>query len=281
LTIDGHQHFWSVGDGRYDYPRATDGVLYRDFGPEDLAASLARGRIDQTIVVQAVEAEWETRHLLSISSSTDWIAGVVGWCDLGQQTARGVLDGYLNAGPLVAVRPMLQKHDDASWLLSGNASSTLDWLAGKGLVFEALVDVRHLEVVASLAGRHPDLSIVVDHMAKPWRHPDKMSEWSTGMRQVSKHANSHVKVSGYPFAVAGDDEGYADLCRSLLDWFGTDRLIWGSDWPVSIRHLPYERTLARAHAAFSEAVWEQVGHANAQRVYGILRPGKIIEEEVR
>jgi L-fuconolactonase len=273
VTIDSHQHFWSVSSGRYDYPRPSDGVIYRDFAASNLAPMLAAAGVDQTIVVQAVDAEWETGELLTVATVHRWIAGVVGWCDLGRKDASTTLAGYMENGRLVGVRPMLQKQDDASWLLAPDASANLDWMAGRGLVFDALVDVRHLPVIEDLVVRHPMLPVVIDHMAKPWRQPDRVEEWSAGIQSLGRYQNCHVKVSGYPFADSHAHDGYADLVASLLDWFGSDRLIWGSDWPVSTRHLPYEQGVARARQAFGEADWDKAGHANAARVYGLKPTG--------
>jgi L-fuconolactonase len=273
VTIDSHQHFWSVSSGRYDYPRPSDGVIYRDFGASDLAPMLAAAGVDQTIVVQAVDAEWETRDLLTVAMVHRWIAGIVGWCDLGRKDASTTLASYMASGRLVGVRPMLQKQDDASWLLGPDASANLDWMAGRGLVFDALVDVRHLPVLRDLVVRHPTLSVVIDHMAKPWRQPDRVKDWSAGIQSLGQFENCHVKVSGYPFTDSSATDGYADLVVSLLDWFGSDRLIWGSDWPVSTRHLAYEQCVARARKAFGNVGWDKVGHANAASVYRLNPTG--------
>jgi L-fuconolactonase len=100
-----------------------------------------------------------------------------------------------------------------------------------------------------------------------------VEEWSAGIQRLGRYQNCHVKVSGYPFAGSHEDDGYADLVGSMMDWFGSDRLLWGSDWPVSTRHLPYEQCLVRAKQAFGEADWDKVGHANAARVYGLKPAG--------
>ena len=267
--IDTHQHFWNVDDRRYHFPSRQDGVIYRNFGPDDLTPAFAKAGVDRSIAVQAAEGEWETVSLLDQSRRFPWIAGVVGWCDLASPDASAVIDSYRAAGPLVGIRPMLQKQDDASWLLLEPASRNLRHLVQAGIVFEALVDVRHLAVIVALAERHPDLAIVVDHMAKPWRHPTRQDEWSAGIQGLSGFGNVAIKVSGYPFEPGSPDPIYRRLCTVLLEWFGLERLLWGSDWPVCTRHVPYEEAARRAQAAFPADTWNRVSDLNARRIYGL------------
>lgn len=268
--IDAHQHFWTVGDGRYDYPSPSDGVLYRTQLPEHLAPLLAAAGVERTIAVQAVDGVWETEYLLEQARRYEFIAGVVGWCDLASADASAVIGSLQARGPLVGLRPMLQKQHDASWLLGDIATGNLAHMASAGLVFEALVDVRHLAVLGAVADRHPGLTIIVDHMAKPWRHPERRDEWAAAMRRLARAERCAVKVSGYPFdAGAADDADYRDLCTLLLESFGPERLIWGSDWPVSTRHLAYPEAAARASLAFDARTWASVRGANAARWYGL------------
>ncbi len=176
---------------------------------------------------------------------------------------------------------MLQKHDDACWLLSGSAVNTVAWVAQTGLAFDALVDVRHLVVMAQLAARHPDLPIVIDHMAKPWRQPERMVEWSR--RHAAGCTPRKLLREDFRLPLLGLWRGRG-LCRALPFAAGLVRRRapdLGSDWPVLTRHIPYEQCVARACARFSDADWQRVGHANAERVYGLKKAGApiLVEEQ--
>jgi L-fuconolactonase len=271
--IDAHQHFWTAGDGRYDYPPPDDGVLYRTFLPEHLAPLLRAAGVDRTIAVQAVDREWETEYLLGLAREFPFIAGVVGWCDLAAANAAEVVARYRAAGPLVGIRPMLQKQASAAWLLTDVASENLRILGDENLVLEALIDVRHIEMIVAVAELHPDLTVVVDHMAKPWRHPDRIEEWTSGMRKLSQSPNTAVKISGYPFEQNADDAEFRRLCRFFLDCYSSHQLIWGSDWPVSTRHLPYASCASRAKAAFDPGVWARIAACNSERIYRLDAAG--------
>lgn len=268
MIIDAHQHFWTLGRGDYRFPAPSDPVLYRDFQPDDLAGHLRTTGVAQTILVQATDTIAETAFLLAQASSTPFVAGVVGWWDPREPDCLEQLLRLPHRERLVGVRPMLQRHQEIDWLLDPLATAEIDRMAGLGLVFEALVDARHLQTLVRLCRRHQDLLVVVNHFAKPWRHPELFGEWQSNMRQLAEMPNCSVKISGYPF-LSGSRDQFADLVVNLRHLFGDDRLLWGSDWPVAEREGGYEAVLRTAAAALPPSTHRLIFCENAVRIYKI------------
>lgn len=267
MTIDAHQHVWSLARGDYSFPPADDALLYRDYAPEDLRPDLEANGVAQTILVQATETVAETGFLLETAHRTAFVAGVVGWWDGRSPAGIEALRRLPHAGRLVGVRPMLQGMADVSWLLEPGPIAAMHALRDAGLAFDALVETRHLPAIAALARAVPGLRMVIDHMAKPWRQPDQLEAWRRAMQELAAIETCWVKVSGYPFGAAppGSHWTYAALAAALRGWFGADRLVWGSDWPVVLHGCSYAAALEAARRQFADA--PGVFAANARLLY--------------
>lgn len=272
MTVDAHQHFWKLSRGDYSFPLPKDDLLYRDFLPLDLANQLVDAKVDATIAVQATETRAETEFLLALANRTESLSGVVGWSDLSMgEDAQKHLAELPSLGPLVGIRPMLQKSDSADWLLEHQAQTALKWMADNNLAFDALVDARHIATLAELGRQHPELHIIINHFGKPWNHPDLLLQWHSHMQSVAALPNIWVKISGFP---AGNDAHaktlpLPELLRFLMSEFGPATLIWGSDWPVSKRHWTYQDALRAMQRLFSIEGRSKVFHANALQAYRI------------
>ena len=271
MIIDAHHHIWRLDRGDYSFPAVGDPVLYRDFLSLDLEPILRRTGVARTILVQATDTIEETGFLLDSAASTSFVAGVVGWWDPRLVQGISRLLALPHAEKLVGVRPMLQKDDDVSWLTQPPALTELVRMSECGWVFDALVDARHLSVVEQVCRQIPTLRIVIDHMGKPWRRPDLWDQWLAGMQRLAMCPNCWVKVSGFPFAAGGDGSANCldGLVARLVKWFGTERLIWGSDWPVVQREGGYELALQKMRSRFPEKAWTAVFGGNATSLYGL------------
>jgi L-fuconolactonase len=230
MIVDAHQHFWDPE--RADYPWMTD-ELRRRYGPEDLEPVLRAHGVDGTVVVQARHSLDETRELLELARSTPFVLGVVGWVDLTGDVAAQLagLDG-----PLVGVRHQVHDEPDPSWLLRGDVQRGLAAVGEAGLVYDLLVRTRELPAARETVRRHPELQFVLDHVAK--RPPDD-GPWTAAVRGLAEYPNVACKLSGLftEFDPAGTVE-------RALDWFGPERCMFGSDWPVCLLAAEYGDTLA-------------------------------------
>jgi L-fuconolactonase len=234
MMIDAHQHIWRLDRGDYGWLDAAPPSLKRDFGPGDLAPILDRHGIELTILVQAAPTLAESLFLLDVAAKTPWVAGVVGWADFARPEATQTIASLADDPLLVGLRPMVQDLEDDDWLLRLDLAAAFRALVEHRLVFDALLFPRHLSRLLVVLDRHPDLSVVVDHGAKPFIREGRLDPWRADMAAIAARANTLCKLSGL-VTEAADDWSTCDLkpyVDHLLAVFGARRLIWGSDWPV-------------------------------------------------
>lgn len=277
--IDAHQHFWRLGRGDYDWPTVSEPPIFRDFGPEDLAPLLAAAGVRQTVLVQATPTVAETKYLLKLAARTAFVAGVVGWVDLTAPDAIATIDELRVDPALRGLRPMLQSFVGTDWILQPAAEAALRHMAKVGLRFDALIQPRQLGAIATLARRHQDLAIVIDHVAKPRMgagiRPDPL--WQTGIAALAALPNVACKLSGMITEI-GPDWKPADLtahAAQVIGAFGPERMMWGSDWPVVNLAGDYAAWLDQACVltnGLSPAEKAQVFDGTARAFYGLVKP---------
>ena len=234
LAVDAHQHFWSLARGDYPWLTPDLGSLYRDYLPADLETPLKASGIGRTILVQAAPTEAETAFLLQLADQYPFVAGVVGWTDLAAPDAAKTIERAATNPKLVGFRPMLQEMDDAAWILSANLRPALRAMAKAGLCFDALIRPQQIKVIETLLlHHHPDLKLVVDHAANPPIGED-LTSWATDIRRLAANTRAYCKWSGL-LTIAPGRVNRGHLHRVfdvLIEAFGPERLMWGSDWPV-------------------------------------------------
>lgn len=245
--IDAHQHFWQPARGDYGWLRADEPAvapLVRDWLPDDLAPLLHAHAVTSTVLVQAAESVAETEYLLTLAAAHDVVAGVVGWVDLTRVDAAGTLARLAEDARFKGVRPMLQDLPEPDWILQAPHPDVLRTLQALGLRLDALVEPRQLAALLRFVRAWPELPLVVDHAAKPPLHADwndaSMRSWRRDMAALAAAPQVSCKLSGLltemPRADAASPARAIERLRpvvdSLLGWFGPERLMWGSDWPV-------------------------------------------------
>jgi len=192
--------------------------------------------VRRTVLVQAAPTVAETDYLLGIADATPHVAGVVGWIDFEHGAGRADL-GRLAAHPaLVGIRPMIQDIADDGWMLRRDIAWALDALAERGLAFDALGFPRHLGNFLKLFTRHRRLRVVIDHCMKPRIGvPEAFDEWADGMARIAAETPALCKLSGL-VTEAAEPPRPADLepyVAHVIEAFGPERVMWGSDWPVA------------------------------------------------
>src|SRR5882757_303924 len=275
--IDAHHHFWDPT--RYVYPwmagAAMDPVRRR-FGPADLAAELGPAGVAGTVLVQTVSDIAETREFLGIATLTDFVLGVVGWVDLTSPAVGDDLDVLLG-GPggsrLVGVRHQVHDEPDARWLCRDDVRRGLTAVQLRGLTYDLLVRARELPAATETAAAFPDLQFVLDHIAKPRIADGHDEQWRERMPALAGLPNVSVKLSGMVTEADWAHWRAVDLrpfVRSVVDWFGMDRVMFGSDWPVCLLAGSYESISAGLHdaiGALSPSEESQVYRGNACTAY--------------
>jgi len=275
MRIDGHQHFWTTQRDDYGWLTPDIELLFRDFVPEDLQPLLDQAGVDHTVLVQAAATTDETRYLLGIAEHHSMIAGVVGWVDMDSPTnAIEALDEFVRHSKFVGIRPMIQNIEDPAWIDRPELNIVLEALVQSNVCFDALVRSVHLPFLLNCLTRHPDLRVVIDHGAKPNIAAGEWQPWADGIAAIANQTSAYCKVSGL-ITEADSSQTYDDVMPyldHLLEVFGSERLIWGSDWPVLNLAGDYARWYAAASERLSQLAEQEqeniLGH-NAIRFYSL------------
>lgn len=278
--VDAHQHFWNLESGLYAWPTRAEPAIHRTFTPDDLAPEVHAAGIDATVVVQATDSLADTDAMIAAAGEHAWVAGVVGWLPLADRAAsEEALE--TRAGRLCGVRHLIHWDADPEWLTRRQVQAGLALLAEHGLPFDVVaVFPRHLPLVPAVADAHPDLVLIVDHLAKPPFRGDGWESWVEAMRRAAARSNVFAKVSGLDTA-AGPGWTVDEIRPAwdlALDAFGPDRLLFGSDWPVCRLVSTYREVVAAARALVAELTTseqDRILGGNAIRLYRIeLTPAK-------
>jgi len=273
-AIDAHQHFWTLGRGDYGWLAPAAGPIYRDFGPGDLAPLLARAGVSRTVLVQAAPTEAETHFLLGLAARTTFVAGVVGWVDFDTREAADRVSLLARRPKLVGLRPMIQDLPDDDWMLRPQLGPAIEAMVDAALCFDALVKPRHLPVLHRFAHRYPELRIVIDHGAKPDIKGGDLAAWRRDLRAIAAGADLVCKLSGL-LTEAAPGAGVEDLrpvVETLIEAFGPERLMWGSDWPVLNLNGDYAGWRGMAEALTTHLSPDEraaIFGGTAQRFYGL------------
>lgn len=237
-VVDTHQHLWMLSERAYDWIVPAYGPLYADFGPEDVASDAAAAGITGTVLVQAADTYEDTFYMLSVAAREERVKGVVGWVPLDRPAeAAAALDLYALSPWIKGVRALTHTYDDENWILRDDVTASISLLASWGLALDYVCATPgHLALVPELARRHPQLKIVIDHLAKPDIKGKAWEPWASQITAAAAEANVYVKISGLNTAsdaewTAADWQPYVD---HALEQFGAERVMLGSDWPVLI-----------------------------------------------
>ncbi|BDS06971.1 amidohydrolase [Oceaniferula spumae] len=252
--IDSHQHLWNYTEAEFSW---LDASLRKSFLADDLEKTLNGTGVTGTIAVQARCSLEENDFLIAQAEQTSLIKGIVGWADLTAEGTEETLD-HLAAQPLIkGIREITQGTEDDQFLANDAFHRGVDLLGARGLTYDLLIFENQLEVADAFVTRHPNLPIILDHCAKPSiRHDAFPEDWATGLKKIAKHENLLCKLSGLPTEIRDGSECTAELLRpyfdTVLEAFGPSRIMFGSDWPVSLGVTPYQSWLETITALVSE-----------------------------
>lgn len=234
--IDSHQHFWRISRADCEWPGADLPAIYRDFLPEHYTAAVDGLEFEGSVLVQSQPCDSDTDFLLKVADAGETVCAVVGWIDLTSDRAGERLRHLQEHPKFRGIRPMLQAIANDDWILNDDCNAALECAQQLGLRFDALIQPRHLAVVAELARRYPELTIVINHAAKPDIARGGFAQWAEGMLALGEHENISCKLSGLLTEATREqsarDDSFLPYAEHLLRTFGVERLMWGSDWPV-------------------------------------------------
>ncbi|MFI5674373.1 amidohydrolase family protein [Streptomyces cellulosae] len=274
MTVDAHHHVWDLSVRDQDWI-AEGSPIRRDFTVADLAPEARAAGVDRTVLVQTITVPEETPEFLALAAAHDLIGGVVGWTDLTRPEVADELARLreLPGGQyLKGIRHQVQGEPDPQWLLRADVRRGLAAVADAGLVYDLVVLPHQLPACAKAAEDHPDLIFVLDHLGKPPIASGAREPWATAVRTLADRPNTVCKLSGM---VTEADPGtwtvedlrpYAEV---VLDAFGPDRLMFGSDWPVCTLAATYTEVLDAARELTAPADRTRIFATTATRVYDL------------
>ena len=275
MKIDTHQHFWQYNDRDYGWMGADMGKLKRNRLPGDLAPLLEKTGIDGTVIVQARQCLEETEWLLQLANENSFIEGVVGWVDLCNSKLEEQLERFCPHPKLCGVRHVVHDEPDDQFMLRDDFVRGIGKLHRFGLTYDLLLFPKHLPVACELVAKFPEQTFVLDHISKPFIKDGKIEPWKTDIHRLASFQNVSCKISGMVTEADWHNwkpEDFKPYMNIVLDAFGADRIMVGSDWPVCTVAGEYEDVM-RIAADYVEqlsgdeqaAIWAE----NAKRIYQV------------
>ncbi len=272
--IDSHHHFWQYSAENYPWISESMSQLRRDFLGRHLAVETTTSQISSVISVQARQSIEETNWLLAQSVGCDWIRGVVGWLPLAASNVCDEMETLREQPKLCGLRHVVQDELDDGFLARSDFNRGISAMKDYGWTYDILIYGRQLPFAIPFVDRHPDQMFVLDHIAKPTIQPDCFDEfWSIQLKELAKRSNVACKFSGVVTEIRAHGwqlhqiQPYWD---TALEAFGTDRLMFGSDWPVCLLKTSYADWVASVSSLtsqLSQAEQENFWSKNAIRAY--------------
>ena len=282
MRIDSHHHLWDLAISPRPWLAGEMlAGISRTFSMKDFYAERASAQIDQSILVQTISEYDEMKEFFAVAAEHESVVGVVAWIDMSSTDCFQQLEKYLDlpgAERLVGIRDGAQGRADAQWLAGDQIAVNARKLAEKDLAFDLLVDPSNLAASTQLVSRCPDTTFVLDHIAKPNIAKGDQSElatWSHSINELAKNKNVSCKISGMVTEAdwkAWAEKDFKRYFEVVLNAFGADRIMYGSDWPVCKLAATYEQVAQLAEYLtqdLSSSEKEKFWALNAKKAYGI------------
>lgn len=270
--IDAHHHCWQYDAQRHSWIDESMQVIQRDFFPEDLAPALAENGVVGTIMVQVEMDEADNNFSITQAENHPFIKGIVGWIDLLAPDLTSQLTQW-KAKPLMKGFRHIAQAEPDDFLARPEVIKGIEHLGKHGFTYDILIKPPQLNAALTLVHALPDQPFVIDHIAKPYIAAGEIDAWKAGMQQIAKNKNVFCKISGMVTEADWRTWNYEQLqpyLDTVLEIFGPDRLMFGSDWPVCLVASSYTQWVQTVDCFVStlsvteqEAIW----HNNATRFY--------------
>lgn len=275
MRIDAHQHFWKFDAVRDSWINDEMSIIQKDFLPHDLYPILKENGIDGCVTVQSDQSEEENIFQLLNAEKFDFIKGVVGWIDLKAKNIEERLEYYSRFKKLKGFRHVLQGEAQRDFMLR------LDFMYGIGLLkkynftYDILIFPDQLKHSYQFVATFPEQPFVIDHIAKPYIRDKKIDQWRKDMFIIGSCENVYCKISGMVTEAVWKTwkkEDFTPYLDVVVDAFGTDRIMFGSDWPVCLLAASYNEMMEIVNeyfAAFSTDEKERIFGKNAIKFYNL------------
>jgi len=246
MHIDAHQHFWKFDPVKDAWITDDMQIIRRDFLPDNLKPLLVENNIGGCVAVQADQSEIETDFLIQLAIENNFIKGVVGWIDLRAANVEERLEHYRQFDIVKGFRHILQGEAQRDMMLHQDFKNGIAALQSFNFTYDILILPDQLSFVKQLVAFFSEQKFVIDHLAKPYIKFKKIDGWKNAIKQIAQHENVYCKLSGMATEAdwqhwqKEDLKPYIDV---VVDAFGVNRILFGSDWPVCLLAADYKKTV--------------------------------------
>ena len=274
MAIDTHVHFWEYDKARDPWITDKMKTLQQNYLPQTIAGTLRRNGINGCIAVQADQSELETLFLTELAKSFDIIKGVVGWVDLQDQKIEERLQYFSGHTIIKGWRHIVQGEPD-DFLLKPAFQRGVNALKPYNYTYDILIYPKQLKAALEFVSKFPEQKLVIDHCAKPEIGEKKIDEWAALMKEIGQYPNVCCKLSGLFTEAKWKEWSPAEFYPYLdvvFEAFGTDRLLFGSDWPVILlsgMYVQWKSLLEKYMEDFEKEDKEKVFGRNAVAFYNL------------
>jgi L-fuconolactonase len=274
-AIDAHQHSWKYDPVNYGWINEDMSVIKKDFLPNDLQPVLEKTGFTGCVLVQSEQTKEHTDFLIHLASENVFIKGIVGWIDLRAEDIEEQLNFYKQHKKIKGFRHILQDEADRAMMLKTEFKRGIEALANSDYTYDILIHNDQLRHASSLVADFPYQLFVLDHIAKPNIREKKITDWEKGIRTLAEYDNVYCKLSGM---VTENDwkewkkDDFTPYIDIVVDAFGIEKLMFGSDWPVCLLAASYEETFGIVKdyfSSFSKDEQEMLFGGNAERFYNL------------
>ncbi len=273
--IDAHQHFWQFDPVRDSWINEKMSVIQKDFLPLDLQPVLEKNGFDGCVAVQASQSEAETDFLIGLAKQNNFIKGIVGWVDLQANNITDRLERFKIDSIVKGFRHVLQGEAQRNLMLSPNFKRGIAALQSFGFTYDILIFPDQLKFSKELVAAFPEQKFIIDHIAKPYIKKGEIGEWKDDMEKIAHYQNVYCKISGMVTEAdwkAWNKEDFTPYLDVVVNSFGTNRIMFGSDWPVCLVAASYEKMLGIVEDYFSPFSKDEQANffgANSIRFYNL------------
>ncbi len=274
MRIDSHQHFWKYDTTTHGWISDAMSIIRNDFLPEHLKPILMQNNIQGCVAVEANQSEKETEFLLKCAQKHNFIKGVVGWVDLRSNRMEERLERYAKHPLLKGIRHLVQEEGEG-FMLDAAFQNGISKLKQYGLTYDILIFPHQIKEATALVTKFPEQAFVLDHLAKPYIKAKKIENWQSDIEILSQSQNAQCKISGMVTEAdwmswsADDFTPYLDV---IFECFGAERIMFGSDWPVSKLAGEYNQVLQILEnyiSKFSKEEQKKIMGENAINFYNL------------
>ena len=271
--LDTHHHLWDLSLRSYDWitelPENESIKINRNFLINDLDVIADENNVTGTICVQAHQSEEEAFWLLEIAKNSNLIKGVVCWVDLKNSNIGFSLDKYQSYDKFCGIRHVWHDEKNEDWIMDPKVIKGLKTLSERQINFDFLVRPNHLKYIFEVYEKIPKLNGVIDHIAKPKIKENIFEPWAENISELSKIDSLNCKISGMVEEMNESQEisilkNYTD---HVIESFGHDKVMYGSNWPVCLTKKSYSEVLEIAKSMSNNLEPEEFFYTNGKSFY--------------